>query len=83
MPANGFVCRQIRQQMKRDNQNYKYKIKTTLVLSRDVLTVLSLHFFCLLLRELKLKRPIYQATASYGHFGRAEFTWEMPKKLVY
>jgi S-adenosylmethionine synthetase len=27
---------------------------------------------------LDLKRPIYQATASYGHFGRdeAEFTWE-------
>ncbi|KAK5908507.1 hypothetical protein CgunFtcFv8_016558, partial [Champsocephalus gunnari] len=36
-----------------------------------------------IVRELNLKRPIYQQTASYGHFGRAEFTWEMPKKLVY
>ncbi|XP_070772071.1 S-adenosylmethionine synthase [Enoplosus armatus] len=36
-----------------------------------------------IVRELNLKRPIYQETASYGHFGRSEFTWEMPKKLVY
>lgn len=36
-----------------------------------------------IVRELNLKRPIYQNTASYGHFGRPEFTWEMPKKLVY
>lgn len=33
-------------------------------------------------RELDLKRPIYQQTASYGHFGRPEFSWEKPKKLV-
>uniref|UniRef100_A0A8C2ZJR3 S-adenosylmethionine synthase n=1 Tax=Cyclopterus lumpus TaxID=8103 RepID=A0A8C2ZJR3_CYCLU len=36
-----------------------------------------------IVRELNLKRPIYQQTASYGHFGRPEFTWEVPKKLVY
>uniref|UniRef100_A0A3Q3WMN6 S-adenosylmethionine synthase n=1 Tax=Mola mola TaxID=94237 RepID=A0A3Q3WMN6_MOLML len=35
-----------------------------------------------IVRELNLKRPIYQHTASYGHFGRPEFTWEMPKDLV-
>uniref|UniRef100_A0A3B5B628 S-adenosylmethionine synthase n=1 Tax=Stegastes partitus TaxID=144197 RepID=A0A3B5B628_9TELE len=35
-----------------------------------------------IVRELNLKRPIYQQTASYGHFGRAEFSWEVPKKLV-
>jgi len=31
-----------------------------------------------ILRMLDLKRPIYRATASYGHFGRdeADFTWE-------
>ncbi|XP_056290932.1 S-adenosylmethionine synthase [Pseudoliparis swirei] len=34
-------------------------------------------------RELNLKRPIYQQTATYGHFGRPEFPWEVPKKLVY
>jgi S-adenosylmethionine synthetase len=28
--------------------------------------------------RLKLRRPIYQKTAAYGHFGRSEdeFTWE-------
>ncbi|XP_042357857.1 S-adenosylmethionine synthase isoform X1 [Plectropomus leopardus] len=36
-----------------------------------------------IVRELNLKRPIYQQTASYGHFGRPEFTWEVPKKLVF
>lgn len=36
-----------------------------------------------IVRELNLKRPIYQQTASYGHFGRPEFTWEVPKKLDY
>ncbi|KAK7901773.1 hypothetical protein WMY93_018542 [Mugilogobius chulae] len=33
--------------------------------------------------ELNLKRPIYQKTAAYGHFGRPEFSWEVPKKLVF
>lgn len=35
-----------------------------------------------IIKELKLKTPIYQETAKYGHFGRnrAEFTWETPKK---
>ena len=26
--------------------------------------------------RLQLKRPIYQATAAYGHFGRNDFPWE-------
>ncbi len=37
------------------------------------------------LREmLDLARPIYQKTASYGHFGRkeAEFTWEHTDKAA-
>jgi len=31
-----------------------------------------------IIERLKLKRPIYQKTSSYGHFGRTEdeFTWE-------
>jgi S-adenosylmethionine synthetase len=28
-----------------------------------------------LLKMLDLERPIYQATAAYGHFGREEFPW--------
>ena len=35
-----------------------------------------------LMTMLDLKRPIYQATAAYGHFGRTEeqFTWERTDK---
>lgn len=29
-----------------------------------------------IIEHLKLKRPIYEATSVYGHFGRAEFSWE-------
>ncbi|MEQ2277000.1 S-adenosylmethionine synthase isoform type-2 [Xenotaenia resolanae] len=36
-----------------------------------------------IVRDLQLKRPIYQQTAAYGHFGRPEFSWEVPKELVY
>ncbi|KAL8618777.1 S-adenosylmethionine synthase isoform type-2 [Nucella lapillus] len=36
-----------------------------------------------IVKELNLRQPIYQNTACYGHFGRNEFTWEMPKKLHY
>lgn len=34
-------------------------------------------------RDLKLKRPVMQKTAAYGHFGRdlEDFTWEKVKKL--
>ncbi|XP_054687123.1 S-adenosylmethionine synthase isoform X2 [Grus americana] len=35
-----------------------------------------------IVRDLDLKKPIYQKTACYGHFGRNEFSWEVPKKLV-
>ena len=36
-----------------------------------------------IVKNLKLKRPIYQQTASYGHFGRNEkdFTWEKLDKV--
>ena len=35
-----------------------------------------------LIKMLDLKRPIYQATAAYGHFGREEeaFSWEKTDK---
>jgi len=29
-----------------------------------------------IIRRLKLKDPIFQRTAAYGHFGREEFAWE-------
>ena len=36
-----------------------------------------------IIEHLKLKRPIFQKTASYGHFGRADkdFTWEQTDKM--
>jgi S-adenosylmethionine synthetase len=36
-----------------------------------------------IVRDLDLKRPIYRATAAYGHFGRnrPEFTWEQLSRL--
>ncbi|XP_076141169.1 S-adenosylmethionine synthase [Alosa pseudoharengus] len=36
-----------------------------------------------IVRDLNLKRPIYQNTACYGHFGRSEFSWEVPKPLKF
>lgn len=35
-----------------------------------------------IVRDLQLKRPIYEKTASYGHFGRSDpdFTWERTDK---
>ncbi|MEV7570821.1 methionine adenosyltransferase [Streptomyces tanashiensis] len=36
-----------------------------------------------IIRDLELKRPIYAATAAYGHFGRElpEFTWERTDRV--
>jgi S-adenosylmethionine synthetase len=33
-----------------------------------------------IVKALDLRRPIYRKTASYGHFGRAEFPWEKTDK---
>jgi S-adenosylmethionine synthetase len=35
-----------------------------------------------IMKERDLRRPIYKATAAYGHFGREEdgFTWEKADK---
>ncbi|XP_068608648.1 methionine adenosyltransferase II, alpha a [Brachionichthys hirsutus] len=37
----------------------------------------------IIVRDLDLKKPIYQKTAVYGHFGRDNFSWELPKELKY
>jgi S-adenosylmethionine synthetase len=34
-----------------------------------------------IVKDLKLKTPIFQQTSSYGHFGRPIFTWEQAKTL--
>lgn len=39
----------------------------------------------IIIRDLKLTRPIFKLTSANGHFGRnePEFTWEIPKKLEF
>jgi len=48
--------------------------------SDDKLTSLVRRHFDLtprgIIETLKLRRPIYQKTAAYGHFGRSDFAWE-------
>jgi S-adenosylmethionine synthetase len=34
-----------------------------------------------IVRQLDLQRPQYLKTASYGHFGNPDYTWEKPKQL--
>jgi S-adenosylmethionine synthetase len=36
-----------------------------------------------IIRDFELKRPIYAATATYGHFGREEdgFPWEKTNRV--
>ena len=35
-----------------------------------------------IVKELGLQRPQYLQTASYGHFGNPDYSWEKPKQLV-
>jgi S-adenosylmethionine synthetase len=34
-----------------------------------------------ILRDLDLRRPVYKATAAYGHFGRDGFSWEQTDRV--
>jgi S-adenosylmethionine synthetase len=34
-----------------------------------------------IIKTLDLRKPIFQKTASYGHFGRSEFPWEKTDKI--
>ncbi|MBN25838.1 MAG: methionine adenosyltransferase [Alteromonadaceae bacterium] len=56
----------------------------TAQVSDEALTALVREHFELrpygLIKMLDLERPIYQATAAYGHFGREEFPWEKTDK---
>ncbi len=55
--------------------------ETGTISNESILTLVKQHFNLRpkeLIRRLDLKRPIYSATAAFGHFGREEenFTWE-------
>jgi len=34
-----------------------------------------------IVKDLNLRKPCYEQTSRYGHFGRDQFTWEQPKIL--
>ncbi|NXD32380.1 METK2 synthase, partial [Spelaeornis formosus] len=36
-----------------------------------------------IVRDLNLQKPQYLKTASYGHFGNPEYSWEQPKELKF
>lgn len=58
---------------------------TTPLNQQELLTLIDDNFDLrpgVLIRELGLKKPIFEATAKNGHFGHAEFAWEKPKRLV-
>ena len=46
---------------------------------------LQLYLIFIFFRDLNLKKPIFQKTSSYGHFGREDpdFNWEKPKTLTF
>lgn len=53
---------------------------------KELLTIVKENFDLrpgVIIKDLNLRKPIYRRTAAYGHFGRSEFAWEIPKKLRY
>ena len=34
-----------------------------------------------IIEKLDLRKPVYSATASYGHFGKEGFSWEKTDKV--
>ncbi|XP_023219150.1 S-adenosylmethionine synthase-like [Centruroides sculpturatus] len=58
---------------------------TSMLSQRELLELVNQNFDLRpgkIMKELQLKNPIYQKTSCYGHFGREEFPWEIPKKLI-
>lgn len=47
---------------------------------RDFVSTLIDTSVAVILERLDLRRPVYLPTASYGHFGRIEFSWEKIEK---
>ncbi|MBQ4097942.1 MAG: methionine adenosyltransferase domain-containing protein, partial [Clostridia bacterium] len=35
-----------------------------------------------IIENLNLRKPVYKKTASYGHFGKEEFSWEKTDRVA-
>uniref|UniRef100_A0A5S6QL42 S-adenosylmethionine synthase n=1 Tax=Trichuris muris TaxID=70415 RepID=A0A5S6QL42_TRIMR len=58
---------------------------TSILSEAELLDVVNSNFNLragLIISELNLRRPIYKATATNGHFGHEDFPWEKAKKLL-
>lgn len=56
-----------------------YTFGTGVISDREIEKIVQQHFDLRpkgIIQELDLLRPIYKNTASYGHFGRKDFSWE-------
>ncbi|KAI8922296.1 methionine adenosyltransferase [Powellomyces hirtus] len=54
--------------------------------NEELLTIIKNNFDLrpgVIVQELNLFKPCYEETASYGHFGRDQFSWEQPKALKF
>lgn len=61
-----------------------FSFGTSALEERELLQIVNENFDLrpgIIIRDMKLKRPIYQVTAENGHFGHEEFPWEKPKAL--
>ena len=57
---------------------------TNQVAEAEIFELISKHFDCRpkhIISTLDLQRPIYLPTASYGHFGHSDYTWEQTLKF--
>jgi S-adenosylmethionine synthetase len=62
-----------------------FSFGTSLLSEAELLEVVHANFDLrpgVIIRELNLKTPIYEATAENGHFGHDSFAWEKAKTLV-
>lgn len=56
---------------------YANPLEATVVVDRDAQTITGYNLTPRgIISQLDLKRPIYEQTARYGHFGHSEFPWE-------
>ncbi|XP_054153842.1 S-adenosylmethionine synthase-like [Oppia nitens] len=61
-----------------------FSFGTSKLSQKELVTIVNNNFDLrpgIIIRDLNLKKPIYEATSVYGHFGRQAFPWEALKNL--